>query len=262
MSTTTTINETYTLAHTAQCKLKLAANRPDRNLRFLIGHAFTYDKLMLKIVEIEERGMRDQVQELPRNGQQQKERRVSFGAAKEPEKVTKAAGRRSPPPPPTKMDEVDSEKTDSDDEVFDAYDEDEGEDAGGLGLSKTTSRIAQPPSQQQPEPEPQPEPESAPSQHPTHVNQFDEETSSSSSEEEYEELRSPLTPPSDADLAVMMKDDADGDEALVDLYESVRGCSCHGVPSDKAPRIERAWEVPADKQKEGMPRVAVVQVVA
>ena len=44
---------TYTLAHTAQCKLKLAANRPDRNLRFVLGHAFTLDNLMLRIVEIE-----------------------------------------------------------------------------------------------------------------------------------------------------------------------------------------------------------------
>ncbi|EXJ85566.1 hypothetical protein A1O1_05930 [Capronia coronata CBS 617.96] len=43
----------YTLAHTAQCKLKLAANRPDRNLRFVLGHAFTLDNLMLRIVEIE-----------------------------------------------------------------------------------------------------------------------------------------------------------------------------------------------------------------
>lgn len=48
-----TPNTTYTLAHTAQCKLKLAANRPDRNLRFVLGHAFTLDNLMLRIVEIE-----------------------------------------------------------------------------------------------------------------------------------------------------------------------------------------------------------------
>jgi hypothetical protein len=47
---------TYTLAHTAQCKLKLAANRPDRNLRFVLGHAFTLDNLMLRIVEIENNG--------------------------------------------------------------------------------------------------------------------------------------------------------------------------------------------------------------
>lgn len=46
----------YSLAHTAQCKLKLAANRPDRNLRFVLGHAFTLDNVMLRIVEIENQG--------------------------------------------------------------------------------------------------------------------------------------------------------------------------------------------------------------
>ncbi|KIW15302.1 hypothetical protein PV08_05347 [Exophiala spinifera] len=46
---------TYTLAHTAQCKLRLAAKRTDRDLRFILGHAFTLDNLMLRIVEIENR---------------------------------------------------------------------------------------------------------------------------------------------------------------------------------------------------------------
>lgn len=48
-------SSTYTLAHTAQCKLKLAAKRTDRDLRFVLGHAFTLDNLMLRIVEIENR---------------------------------------------------------------------------------------------------------------------------------------------------------------------------------------------------------------
>lgn len=55
----TTSTVTYTLAHTAQCKLKLAANRPDRNLRFVLGHAFTLDNLMLRIVEIENQSSKD-----------------------------------------------------------------------------------------------------------------------------------------------------------------------------------------------------------
>lgn len=54
---------TYTLAHTAQCKLKLAANRPDRNLRFVLGHAFTLDNLMLRIVEIENQNAKSVFQE-------------------------------------------------------------------------------------------------------------------------------------------------------------------------------------------------------
>ena len=44
---------TYRVAHSARCKLSLAANRPDRNLRFVLGHAFTLDNVLLRIVEIE-----------------------------------------------------------------------------------------------------------------------------------------------------------------------------------------------------------------
>lgn len=44
---------TYSLAHTAQCKLKLSAKRGDRDLRFILGHAFTLDNVMLRIMEIE-----------------------------------------------------------------------------------------------------------------------------------------------------------------------------------------------------------------
>ncbi|EXJ64380.1 hypothetical protein A1O7_00716 [Cladophialophora yegresii CBS 114405] len=58
-----TTSSTYTLAHTAQCKLKLAANRPDRNLRFVLGHAFTLDNLMLRIVEIENRSAKSLFEE-------------------------------------------------------------------------------------------------------------------------------------------------------------------------------------------------------
>jgi len=48
------LKQTYNLAHTARCKLHLAADRPDRDLRFLVGHAMHLDSLMLRIVEIEE----------------------------------------------------------------------------------------------------------------------------------------------------------------------------------------------------------------
>ncbi|KIW88723.1 uncharacterized protein Z519_10769 [Cladophialophora bantiana CBS 173.52] len=58
-----TTSTTYTLAHTAQCKLKLAANRPDRNLRFVLGHAFTLDNLMVRIVEIENQSAKSVFQE-------------------------------------------------------------------------------------------------------------------------------------------------------------------------------------------------------
>lgn len=44
---------TYALAHSARCKLYLSANRPDRNLRMVLGHAFALDNLLVRIVEIE-----------------------------------------------------------------------------------------------------------------------------------------------------------------------------------------------------------------
>jgi hypothetical protein len=46
--------EAYKIAHTARCKLQIAADRPDRNLRFILGHAFTLDNLRLQIAQIEQ----------------------------------------------------------------------------------------------------------------------------------------------------------------------------------------------------------------
>src|SRR5437764_15303800 len=66
--------ETYILAHTARCKLQMAADKPDRNLRFILGHAFTFDKLMCRIVEIEN----EQDTMLKQDEQEPTKRRVSF----------------------------------------------------------------------------------------------------------------------------------------------------------------------------------------
>jgi hypothetical protein len=48
------ISETNHIAHTARCKLQLAADRPDRNLRFILGHTFTLDNLLVQIAQIED----------------------------------------------------------------------------------------------------------------------------------------------------------------------------------------------------------------
>lgn len=45
--------EVYQLAHTAECRLNISASRPDRNLRFVVGHLMHYESLRLRIVEIE-----------------------------------------------------------------------------------------------------------------------------------------------------------------------------------------------------------------
>jgi hypothetical protein len=48
------VSETYRIAYTAHCKLQLAADRPDRDLRFLLGQAFTLDNIRIRIAQIEE----------------------------------------------------------------------------------------------------------------------------------------------------------------------------------------------------------------
>ncbi|ETN46177.1 uncharacterized protein HMPREF1541_00361 [Cyphellophora europaea CBS 101466] len=50
----------YALAHSARCKLALSANRPDRNLRMVLGHAFALDNLLVRIVEIENESVANQ----------------------------------------------------------------------------------------------------------------------------------------------------------------------------------------------------------
>lgn len=47
------LREAYTLAHTAQCRLQMEASRPDRKLRFVVGHLMHYESMRLRIVEIE-----------------------------------------------------------------------------------------------------------------------------------------------------------------------------------------------------------------
>jgi hypothetical protein len=122
------VAETIKIAHTARCKLQMAADRPDRNLRFILGHAFTLDNLRLRIAEIEEE--EDSIPE-PTPAQQ---RRVSFSGKPKPINVG-FEGRKSPPPPPLE-DDLDDEEDD--------IEEDEEED-DGLSLQRFGSAAAQPP---------------------------------------------------------------------------------------------------------------------
>ncbi|KAL8955114.1 MAG: hypothetical protein Q9183_006784 [Haloplaca sp. 2 TL-2023] len=47
------ITQTYYLAHTARAKLQKEANKPDHNLRLLVGHANLLDGLMLDLADAE-----------------------------------------------------------------------------------------------------------------------------------------------------------------------------------------------------------------
>lgn len=127
--------ETIRLAHTARCKLQMAADKPDRNLRFILGHAFTLDKIRLQIAQIETDDSDDEENELPTEG---RERRVSF-RGNSPRPVS-ADRKRSPPPDQfAHLEDTDSDSSEEEEEL-----EDEEEDSG-LSLKRFESGSARPP---------------------------------------------------------------------------------------------------------------------
>lgn len=235
------IEETYILAHTAQCKLKMAADKPDRNLRFILGHAITFDKLMCRIVEIENEQERMPKQDHP----QPAERRVSFkdngNRPTDPlrqelnastRKGAKGARAPSPPPDPDK-----AHVGDSSDEDEDPFEDDEDADDLSLSLSRTTSNIARPPPNLVP--------------------------SGNDSSDEDDGPDSPPARPSDSVLEAITE--GEGDEMLADLYERVRACGCQTQVEKQAPPVAKVWELPqteTEKHGKGMRqiRTAVVQV--
>ena len=237
------VDETYSLAHTAQCKLRMAADKPDRNLRFILGHAFTFDKVMCRIVEIE-----DERESMPKPvPSEPTERRVSFkdnsnrptGPLRQeikPPTKKGAKGGRVPSPPPDPGAAHMDESSDSDEYVFE---DDEDADDTSLSLSRTTSHIAQRP--------------------PTLVPSDDD------SSDEDDEPVSPPSRPSDSVLETITEEE--GDEVLAELYESIRHCGCQKEVDKQAPPISKVWELPQSEVKKpgkGMKpmRTAVVQVQA
>lgn len=239
-------NETYTLAHTVQCKLKMAADKPDRNLRFILGHAITFDKIMCRIVEIENE--RESTTSMPEHDDHvSTERRVSFTdnsdrptgpLRQEVKPPTKkgAKGARAPSPPPNPNVAHMDDLSDSDDHAFE---DDEDADDPSLSLSRTISANARPPPNLVP--------------------------SDGDSSDEDEELTSPPWVPSHAVLETIMEEE--GDEMLAGLYEDIRKCGCQNTVDQRAPPIAKVWEVPqpaAEKHGKGVKQVrtAVVQIQA
>lgn len=218
------LREAYTLAHTAQCRLQLAASRPDRNLRFVVGHLMHYESLRLRIVEIEH-----EVTKPSRSSA------VAFKGTGQAGK--QSSGRKSPPPPPQEYDY----DTDSDDEEDMAFD-DEAED--GLSLERFPSASAQ-----KPQPAPQPTRTEPPELEPDEGDYSDED----------EEPRSPEDPsPEDLERAVK----SEGNELYATYYEGVRKCVCHG--NTDAPKLDRMWELPPDPSQPQTSRkgVTVTRAVA
>jgi hypothetical protein len=224
------LTEAYTLAHTAQCRLQIAASRPDRDLRFIVGHLMHYESLRLRIVEIEhdismnERAnisvrFRDHPRQAPRPPLQ---------------------GRKSPPPTPPRHQDLDIDTDsdsdpDSDDDM--AIDDDEADDQ--LSLQRFPSAAAtQPPLR-------------------THSDsELPELDSDHDDDDDEDEPRSP-DEPSRADLENCIR--GEGDDIYATMYEGVRKCTCHGKAA--SPAFERMWSLPLDsaRDKPGVTR-AVAQV--
>jgi len=184
------VAETIKIAHTARCKLQLAADRPDRNLRFILGHAFTLDKLRLRIAEIEEEEEEEEEEEdIIAGPTPAEQRRVSF-SGKTKQRNNGAEGRRSPPPPPQLEDDLEE---DEDEDLEEDDEEDEG-----LGLQRFGSAAAQPP------------------------RIVGEESSSSDEDEE------PTNPSMFSEDQLKTITNRQGNEELKDAYKKMYRCSCHG----------------------------------
>ncbi|KAI7203348.1 hypothetical protein D0869_01324 [Hortaea werneckii] len=229
------LKEAYSLAHSAQCRLNIEASRPDRNLRFVVGHLMHYESLRLRIVEIEHDISRDQ-----RAKAVQFQERMSAGQQKGSEGESRLRSqpstgdlrnqrplRKSSPPPPSSA-ALDDDDDDLPDDLL-ADDEDEEE---GLGLQRFPSGSARPP---QPPPDLEPDDD----------------------EDEDEDDYDPPSPeePSEAALHFAMRNQPN--EQLAKSYSQVRGCPCH---RSQAPAIDRLWELRDEKTVvEGRTR-AVVEV--
>jgi hypothetical protein len=210
--------------------LQLAADRPDRDLRFILGHAFTLDKLRLRIAEIEtdpSASISDSESddELPTcNADVGKPRRVSFqGGSLRPTNMTA----RPKSPPPDELAHLDGSSSESEDDDIEEDDE-FGEE---LGLQRFSSATAK-----------------APRMVPDEPGDDDDDDDVGP--------KSPEMAPSEGDLKIIMG--GEGDAELAEAYNHVNGCPCHGK---KGPGVENVWEIPGKLGEHGG-RLAVVQVAA
>ncbi|KAK4960479.1 hypothetical protein LTR10_003375 [Elasticomyces elasticus] len=206
------LKEAYTLAHSAQCRLQLEAGRPDRNLRFVVGHLMHYENLRLRIVQIEHDISSSQraSSNLAFKGTGHVGKGTGGGLRHKPS--TGQLGRRSPPPQKVEYENEDEdEDSDEDDDMLIGMDDDEEE---GLGLQRFPSGTARPPPELMPDDE----------------------------DDDDEEPNSPEEPSQEA-LEQAMK--GEGSTELGGLYEGVRRCPCHGHTA--APKLGRMWELPGQE---------------
>jgi hypothetical protein len=217
------LRETLSIAHTAECKLHLAVNRPDRDLRFLLGHALTLDSVSLRLVEIEN--------EVATVQQPSHATGVKFQAAHN------SPAKRKTSPPPRRFAEMhasDEEEEDEDEDEYISSDDEQDE----LSLVRFPSGSAKPPPQEPPELVP-------------------------SEEEDTSDEEGPPSPelPSEDVLRNLMK--GDGDESLMSAYAGVKKCPCHGLHEDapKLQRMWEIPVKEGEQRADGV-RIAVAEVAA
>jgi len=226
--------EVYRLAHTAECRLQMAAGAKERDLRFVVGHLMHYESLRLRIVEIEH--------DISKSD---RARAVQFQGAGELKKKpsTGQLGRRSPPPPPPSSkhqssplddrhipgldDDEEDELSDSasDDVDLDGDDDDDDDD---LSLTRFPSGSARPP--------------------PLEADEGDEV-------DEYAD--EPVSPEEPDQASIEQAVKGESNELLAAYYNRTRKCSCHGK-TDDAESFGRVWELPPGEGD----RVGVTRVVA
>ena len=225
--------------------MRLEASRHDRNLRFMLGHGFTLEKLSLRIMEIEEdEGLLEQASVTSQRPPMNFGRRVSFSndptkPSGEPRGQRKLGGRRAVSPPPTPVLRVEEEAgTDGEDEDEDE-DQDindyENDDTFGVGLVRFDSASMMPPRKL---------PDS----------QAGKPVA----------LPGDSTPPSTGYPQSLLKETigGEGDEVLIKLYQSIRGCSCQKQGHDEAPLVHSIWRLPNHEKTAhlSIPRMAIAAV--
>jgi hypothetical protein len=228
--------EVYRLAHTAECRLQMAAGAKERDLRFVVGHLMHYESLRLRIVEIEhDISKSDRARAVQFQGTGELKKKPSTGQL----------GRRSPPPPapaphqssllddkghiPGLDDEDEDELSDSasDDVAIDS-DNDDGDDDNDLSLTRFPSGSARPP--------------------PLEADEGDEV-------DEYSD--EPVSPEEPDEASIEQAVKGESNELLAAYYNRTRKCSCHGK-TEVAERFGRVWELPVGEGD----RVGVTRVVA
>ncbi|KAJ4352164.1 uncharacterized protein N0V89_007511 [Didymosphaeria variabile] len=122
------LRETLSIAHTAECKLRLEVDRPDRDLRFMLGHALTLDSVSLRLIEIEREAATVQ-QPSHASG-------IKFQAA------SNGSTTRRTSPPPSRLAEVHASDEDEDEEDNYVSSDDEQDE---LSLTRFPSGPAKPP---------------------------------------------------------------------------------------------------------------------